>query len=134
VRVLAENAPEEAINLVIVLDAKRGQIFTARFARVDGGWVEQEGAHVDTLAGMVGRSPRPVHLLGEGLPFHEQFLDRADAGVIVTAAESWRARAAAVAQLGWKLARGGEFTEPPKLLPIYIRVPEAEEKLARAEG
>src|SRR5436190_10032393 len=32
-RVLAENAPPEAQNLIIVLDAKREQIFTARFRR-----------------------------------------------------------------------------------------------------
>src|SRR5688500_5180312 len=41
VRVLAENAPPEARHLVIVLDAKRDQIFTARFERGagDGPWV-----------------------------------------------------------------------------------------------
>ena len=30
-RVLAENAPAEARHVIIVLDAKRGQIFTARY-------------------------------------------------------------------------------------------------------
>src|SRR4051794_17468734 len=34
VKVLAENAPPYATNLIIVLDAKRGQIFTARFQRL----------------------------------------------------------------------------------------------------
>src|SRR5579864_841388 len=32
VLVLAENTPPEAMNLIIILDAKRDQIFTARFA------------------------------------------------------------------------------------------------------
>src|SRR5258706_1985314 len=66
VRVLARNAPPEADNLLIVLDAKRDQVFTARFAREAGAWVEREPAHLDSLAAMLDRSPRPVWLLGEG--------------------------------------------------------------------
>jgi tRNA threonylcarbamoyladenosine biosynthesis protein TsaB len=129
VRVLAENAPPDARNLVIVLDAKRGQVFTAAFARSSGSWVEREPAHLDTLAGMIDRSPRPVHLLGEGIPYHEENIPR-DPGVIVTPAESWRARAAAVAKIGIQLASRGEFADPMTLIPIYIRLPEAVEKLA----
>jgi tRNA threonylcarbamoyladenosine biosynthesis protein TsaB len=52
VRVLARNAPAEARNVIIVLDAKRGQIFTARFeseGEGQGGWMEREGAHLDEL-------------------------------------------------------------------------------------
>ena len=44
VRVLAENAPADARNLIIVLDAKRDQIFTARFERSGDGWREVEAA------------------------------------------------------------------------------------------
>ena len=75
VRALAENAPAEATHLVIVLDAKRDQIFTARFERMAEGWVEREPAHLDTVAAMIERSPRPVYLLGEGIPFHEKPAD-----------------------------------------------------------
>jgi len=128
VRVLASNAPAEARNLVIVLDAKREQIFTARFERVDAQWIEREPAHLDRLAEVVARSPRPVHLLGEGLPYHQQFLNAADMTVIQTPPECWRARAAAVAASGWEMAREGRFTEANDLLPLYVRVPEAEEK------
>src|SRR5436190_4766913 len=75
-RVLAENAPSDAQNLIIVLDAKRDQIFTARFQRAtpspstlgegrgeglgeDGGesaWLESEPAHLDTLPAMLARA------------------------------------------------------------------------------
>lgn len=130
VRVLAENAPTEARHAIIVLDAKRDQIFTARFERTDGGWTEREPAHLDSLASMLARSPRPVHLIGEGIPYHEKFIPQDDAGIIVTAAEAWRARAAAVAQIGHELAHRGEFADAYRLTPIYIRPPEAEEKLA----
>src|SRR4051812_38082739 len=41
VRVLVENAPADAAHVIIVLDAKREQIFTARFERVGGDWLER---------------------------------------------------------------------------------------------
>lgn len=131
VRVLAENAPAEAQRVVIVLDAKREQIYTARFERTSEGlscWREMESAHLDTLAAMLSRAGRPVHLLGDGIPFHEKFISREDAGIVVTPAEIWRARAGVVARLGWEMAGRGEFADALTLTPIYVRRPEAEEK------
>jgi len=128
VRVLAENAPEEAINLVIVLDAKRGQIFTSRFRRGTRGWDEQEPAHLDDLQSMLARAPRPVHLLGDGIPQHQQFIPSGDTGVVLTAPETWRPRASVVASEGVRLAAAGTFADPDRLTPIYLRKPEAEEK------
>lgn len=127
VRVLVENAPADANHVIIVLDAKRDQIFTARFERTADGWAEREPAHLDSLAAMIERSPKPVCLLGEGLPFHQKFIP-AGADVTLTTEDAWRARASVVAQLGAAMAARGEFTEPDRLLPIYIRKPEAEEK------
>jgi tRNA threonylcarbamoyladenosine biosynthesis protein TsaB len=128
VRVLAENAPADAKHVIIVLDAKREQIFTARFERVGGEWVERESATLDSLTAMLDRSPRPVHLLGEGIPYHEKFIPRDDSGVIVTPPELARARASVVAKIGHAMARRGEFADAQRLTPIYIRRPEAEEK------
>lgn len=92
VRVLAENAPDEARHVVIVLDAKREQIFTARFERVDGNWIEREPAHLDRLTAMIERAPRPLLLLGEGLPWHRQFIPD-DPRIQLAPEELWRARA-----------------------------------------
>src|SRR5687768_14348866 len=128
VRVLVENAPPDAHHAIIVLDAKRDQIFTARFERVGDTWIEREPAKLDSLAGMLSRSPRPVHLLGEGLPQHEKFIPNNDASIVTTPPESWRARAGAVAVIGITLAGAGHFADPFTLTPIYIRRPEAEEK------
>ena len=66
VRVLAENGPQEAKNLIIVLDAKREQIFTARFDALSGDWLERESARLDSLTAMLDAPHDPVHLLGEG--------------------------------------------------------------------
>jgi tRNA threonylcarbamoyladenosine biosynthesis protein TsaB len=134
VRVLAQNAPDDAKHVIIVLDAKREQIFTARFERVPGEWVEREPAKLDSLTTMLERSPRPVHLLGEGVPYHEKFIPRHDAGLIVVPPEAARARASVVATIGHAMARRGEFVEAQRLTPIYIRRPEAEEKWEAASG
>lgn len=134
VEVLVRNAPPEAQHVIIVLDAKRGQIFTARFERRGTDWVEREPAHLDRLADMLARAPRPVHLLGEGLPYHQQHVPADDAGVIATAPDSWRARAMVVAELGVGMAAAGAFADPDTLTPIYIRLPEAEEKWLASQG
>jgi tRNA threonylcarbamoyladenosine biosynthesis protein TsaB len=126
--VLAQNAPSEASSLIIVLDAKRDQIFTARFERRQNDWREVEPAHLDSLTAMLQRAPPPMHLLGEGIPYHEKFIPD-EPGIIVTPPELWRARASAVAKLGAELAGNGQFSDPDRLTPIYIRLPEAEEKL-----
>jgi len=129
VDVLVRNAPPDARNVVIVLDAKRDQIFTARFSRnANDDWTAQEPAHLDVLAEMLRRCPRPVHLIGEGIPFHQKFVPANDPGVIVTSPELWQARAEHVAQIGWRMSREKLFTDPDRLVPVYIRLPEAEEK------
>src|SRR6185295_16068647 len=111
----------------IVLDAKRGQIFTARFTNSAGQAQTSEPARLDTLADMLNRSPRPVHLIGEGIPYHRQAIpDESD--IIITPEELWRARASVVAKIGLRLAREGQFADPDKLIPLYIRRPEAAEK------
>ncbi|MDB5173716.1 MAG: hypothetical protein JWN51_2489 [Phycisphaerales bacterium] len=133
VQVLARNAPAEARDVVIVLDAKRDQIFTARLHRENSDqWAIAEPAHLGSLAEMLCRSPRPVYLIGEGIPYHEKFLPTGDASAIVTPAELWRAGAATVAGIGYAMALAGEFTDPQKLTPLYIRRPEAEEKYEAA--
>ena len=130
VEVLAQNAPVEARQVIIVLDAKRDQIFTSRLGRAQeqGPWTTEEPAHLDSLTNMLSRSPRPVYLIGEGIPYHSKFLDPADASIVVTPPELWRARAAAVAEIGYAMCRAGQTTDPQRLLPLYIRKPEAEEK------
>lgn len=132
VRVLVRNAPPEATNVVIVLDAKRDQIFSARFARTNGTWVEEEPARLTDLAAALRTSPRPVWLIGDGLPYHQKWVPQDDPEVRVTDPQSWQARATAVAEEGAQMARAGTFADPDRLIPIYIRRPEAEEKLAAA--
>jgi tRNA threonylcarbamoyladenosine biosynthesis protein TsaB len=132
--VLSRNAPPAAQHLIIALDAKRGQIFTARLRRAGPQWLADEPAHLDTLSAMLARSPRPVHLLGEGLPFHDQEIPQDDPGIILTPPERWTARASALAAEGFIQSQRSEPDDPIGLRPLYIRLPEAEEKLAARES
>src|SRR5947208_15011100 len=90
-------------------------------------WIELEPAHLDSMVEMLQRSGRPIHLLGEGIPSHEKFIPD-DPRIVVTSPEAWRARASAVARIGAKMADTHNFAQPDRLVPIYIRPPEAEEK------
>jgi tRNA threonylcarbamoyladenosine biosynthesis protein TsaB len=133
VRVLAENAPPDASEVIIVLDAKRGQIFTSRFARDGSEWREVEPARLDTLRAMLARAGRPVLLLGEGIPYHRDAIGEG-AGVVIAEESTWRPRASTVAKIGRQLAERGIWTPASELVPLYIRLPEAEEKRLIAEG
>ena len=128
--VLARNAPEGWHHLVIVLDAKRDQVYTATFANRHGAPEVVEPAHLDSLAAVLSRVPRPVHLIGEGIPYHRKFIPAEDSDIIETPPQSWDARATAVVEVGRALSRQGQFTNPDRLRPLYIRRPEAEEKLS----
>jgi tRNA threonylcarbamoyladenosine biosynthesis protein TsaB len=134
VRVLVENAPHEASNVAIVLDAKRGQVFTASFRRekLAGPWVEVEPAHLDTLSAVIARSAAPLHLIGEGIPYHRDALALGKS-LVITPEEAWRPRAGVVARLGAQAASAGHFADPLTLTPVYIRLAEAEEKWQAAQ-
>jgi hypothetical protein len=64
----------------------------------------------------------------EGIPYHQKFVPADDPAIVVTPPDIWRARASAVAEEGMRLAANGRFTDPDRLIPIYIRMPEAQEK------
>jgi hypothetical protein len=87
--------------------------------------VHAEPPTLDTLAAMLSRSGRPVYLIGEGIPYHNV---PDEAGVIITPPELWVGQAEVVARIGFEMARAGQFTDPLALTPLYIRLPEAEEK------
>jgi tRNA threonylcarbamoyladenosine biosynthesis protein TsaB len=123
--VLAENAPASSRHVLIVLDARRGQVFTARFERIGDRWEPREPARLSPLADALARSPRPILLLGEGLSVHRP-PDETD--ILITGEALWIPTARNVARLGSLMAEAGQFTSPQNLLPLYLRQSEAEEK------
>ena len=71
-----------------------------------------------------------IAILGEGIDYHRPALQAADEGRgLITELDRplWHARAATVHRLAWERAKNSDFDDPRTLLPIYIRLPEAEE-------
>ena len=71
--------------------------------------------------------PRPLHLVGQGLTIHAAELPALD-NVSIASDSLWEPRAKVVAALGAEYARRGEFILPDRLLPLYVRKAEAQEK------
>ena len=119
-------------NLAVVLDAKSGRVFAAAFQLQGGGYVSAIDAQMDTPQGFLARCPRPLAVLGEGIPNHRQaILDR---GATILDPALWWARAENVVRVGRVLSEAGRYTSAGDLLPHYIRRPDPEEKWQRSHG
>ncbi len=123
--VIAANAPTQAANVAVVLDAKRGQVFAARFQRQNGQLLTTSKACLTDPAEFIAQGPKPLLLLGEGVKYHRDAL-KAE-GVEFAAQSLWCPKAQAVCKIGWAMGRNDEFADPTSLVPIYLRAPEAQE-------
>jgi tRNA threonylcarbamoyladenosine biosynthesis protein TsaB len=142
--VIAENAPAEFRVVVPILDAKRGQVFAARYEREAEGLRRiGEPGLVDPAAfvsealqrarGLDGPGGK-VAVLGEGVDYHRPAILSAGEGVVELDKSLWPGRASTVHRLGWTMAQRQMFSDPATLLPIYIRLPEAEEVWRKKRG
>ncbi len=138
--VIAENAPMSFAVVVPILDAKRGQVFSARYRRSAEGLSRlTEPALVEPAAflaesAMLGGA---VGVLGEGVEYHRAAIESAVAahsGIQVIEKELWLPSAGTVYRVGRKLAGEGKYADPRSLLPTYIRLPEAEEVWRKKRG
>jgi tRNA threonylcarbamoyladenosine biosynthesis protein TsaB len=128
VDVLSVNALELSdppANLAVVLDAKRRQVYAAVFRLAGDTYEKTVDAAVMTPAELLGQTRRPLALLGEGLDYHRDALTGPDVQILPS--NLWQPHARTVYRLGWRLARQNRFADPRKLIPIYLRRPEAEE-------
>ncbi len=115
------------IDLAAVRDAKRKQVYTAGF-RWQAGRLEQVLPEcVISPAELLGSLRRPLWITGEGIDYHRQDLT-SQSDVVLVDPEFWVGRAVNVLKLGVELARQDRFTPCNELVPIYVRLPEAEER------
>ncbi len=146
--VIAQNAPVEFQIVLPILDAKRGQVFAARYERDAADTLQQTAApalvspaaflhearaRAEQLSSKIenagGQNSKiQIALLGEGVDYHREALFAQPHDNVFELPKSlWPGTAATVHRLGWQMAQRGEFSDPAQLLPIYIRLPEAEE-------
>jgi tRNA threonylcarbamoyl adenosine modification protein YeaZ len=134
--------------LAVVLDAKRGQFFTAIFERVDGdlsGAVdcisEDPGYHIpspryglwkkvvpdclmssEQFLQRFAATDRPICLIGDGLLYCRGSFEAE--GVRILNERLWSPTAAKVHALAYQKARASRFVDPLALVPFYLRGPE----------
>lgn len=124
--VLAENAPASETTVCPVLDARREQVYACIYKRSGVLWQRTSELMVIYPRKLVELLPRPLLIFGDGaVRYREVF---AVDGVTFGGGEMGMARASAVARLGRAAFERGEVIDPYRLQPLYMRVPEAEEK------
>ncbi len=127
---MAENAPQECERVLTVLDARRGQVYAAAYERRNRRLVRLHDPAVMAPGAAAGLLPKPYLAMGDAL---EQYADALCAGGAEAAdSEYWRIHAKVIGRLGLEAFRAGRRDDALALAPIYLRLPEAEEKrLAR---
>lgn len=125
VEVIARNLPADGSTplLAVGLNTKRDRMYCGLFRPIEGVWSAARPASlVNPTQLLDATDPEPFVLLGDHPPPF-------DWPARVTLASSERARPSArhVLALGHRLAQAGRFTQPADLLPLYARVPEAQE-------
>lgn len=127
---MAENAPADALNILTVVDAKRGQVYAARHERAAGSLRRVLDPTILTPAELRAVVTAPAYVMGDAVRVYAA--DFAQPGYTLSTEERWRIRASNVARLGLALFHAGRRDDPAALEPIYLRLAEAEERrLAR---
>jgi len=146
---MAENAPADSPNILTVVDAKRGQVYAARYERAAGPAITAQGRPEGTRMGGPLRRvldptiltpaelraivAAPIYVMGDALRVYPAAF--AQPGYTLAPEERWRIQAGNVARLGLALFRADRRDDPAALEPIYLRLAEAEERrLARLAG
>jgi tRNA threonylcarbamoyladenosine biosynthesis protein TsaB len=119
-------------HLAVILDAKQSRVFAAAFELGEGTCQKVIDAHMAEPGEVLGRCPRPLAVLGEGIPHHRQAVESSGATVLPEAL--WWPRADHLYVVGRQMASAGQHTSAGELLPLYIRRPEAEEKWEKLHG
>ena len=122
--------------IVVALDARRGELFTALFRKVPGGVQRVRDAAVRTpqeLSAEIQALDEPTLFIGDGaLRYVDSF-----AGLRgVEMAEQGLANPSApyLVQLAHARAMREEFVQPWELEPVYLRQPDAEINWSTREG
>jgi len=130
---MARNAPREETRILTALDAKRGEVYAAAYERREGRLVRTREPFVTTPDKAAALLQTPFYVMGDALPRYADIL--CEGGSTAADQTLWRVRASVVAQLGLAAHRSGRRDDPLTLTPLYLRLPEAEEKrLAREQG
>ena len=115
-----------------IIDAKRRHFFVALFEKQQNEWVKTVEDCLMKASDFVKRfanPDKPVWLLGEGLVYYKD--DFKAKGIEFIGPEFWPANASGVFNAGKRVLASSGYQDPQKLIPFYLRRPEATERLDR---
>ena len=111
-----------------LLDARRDQVYTALFRDGQRLWPDL-ALSPDEVGERLAQLDAPVCCLGDGFAPYEDLLRQPLGDRLRPALPERRlVLAPAAAMLAWERLLQGDFTPPEALLPLYLRLSEAEEK------
>jgi tRNA threonylcarbamoyladenosine biosynthesis protein TsaB len=119
-------------HLAVLLDAQRRQSYVALFSYRDDRYVGTSEVKVGKPAELLTDRPVPCAAMGEGIAYHRQAVE--SLGLQILPEDLWQPRAENVFRVGRTLAKKGRYVELDQLIPIYVRLPEAEEKWREHHG
>lgn len=122
----------EIRRLAVILDAKRGQFFIAVYEQSAIGNRQstinkiQQDCLLTAEEFMERFSGKPVALVGEGLVYYKDNFKSPNIRILDE--KYWNPSAASIHKLGLQKALAGEFADPLKLVPNYLRGPDVKIK------
>lgn len=130
---LAANAPADRMRVATIFDAKRRGLFASLFERVSRApdvspgllhdFNETFGPAMVEHEALIARLPASTYILGHGVAKSREALAAYD----LAPPDLWDIRPSVVARLGLELAAAGQWADPLRLEPRYIRSAEADE-------
>ncbi|MBI3592947.1 MAG: tRNA (adenosine(37)-N6)-threonylcarbamoyltransferase complex dimerization subunit type 1 TsaB, partial [Nitrospirae bacterium] len=113
-----------------LLDARKKEVYAGIFKWSDNGFssiMDEQAIKLDTLMSAI---KEPTVFLGEGAIIYRDSISKAAGDLALFASpQDMVPSPANVAYLAMRKARKGEFEDPVKLVPLYLRRSEAEIKL-----
>lgn len=130
---LAQNLFGTASDVWALLDARKGEVFAARYLPRTGGMERVGEPLLLKPAELAERCRAPSIFLGSGVPLCEGLLrercaELPGAEILLAPRHLWPIRAAVVAALGLERLRAGDVENLATFGPLYLRASEAELK------
>ncbi len=126
----SKSSNTEISRVATIIDAKRRHFFVAVFEKQGDQWVKTVQDCLMKASDFVKRfsgGDQPIWLLGEGLVYYKD--DFNAKGIEFIGPDFWPARANGVFNAGRRVLLADRFEDPQKLIPFYLRRPEAMERL-----
>ena len=137
---LAENLAGLDGIIVPVMDARRGQVYTALFSCTGGGierLTDDSAISIEELSSMLSEytDKRKIYLCGDGYSVVKRYFERIGLTTQTTPPLLLSENAYSVARVAARLYERGEYTNDIDHNPTYLRVPQAErERLEKLKG